>query len=231
MRENHTTLLAIAAWFLGGCVYARDMGFEGETVLDVEAAPVCEPPGAAPIARGPDPAAPGSSAPGAPPATPVDAGKPPPQLVGLPLIGSQIEVLGEIQFDPSSAVIKETPQNIGLLTTLSAAGKKYPQITKLRVEGHTDSDGDDASNQALSERRAQAVVAWLVRSGIEPGRLAGVGCGERDPVEPNTTSEGRQRNRRTEFDIEDIEGKRWNLATEPCAPNPSRRPAVVRVSK
>ena len=103
----------------------------------------------------------------------------------------------------------------------------YPQITKLRVEGHTDSDGDDASNQALSERRAQAVVDWLVSHGVERHRLLAVGCGERDPLVPNTTAENKRSNRRTEFDIEEVSGRRFSLATDHCAPNTHRRRAVV----
>jgi OOP family OmpA-OmpF porin len=162
-----------------------------------------------------------------PPAPPPPAPAPPTQLVGLPLTGSQIDVLGEIEYDTNSATIKQTPQNIGLLTTLVTAGKAYPMITKLRVEGHTDSDGDDVSNQDLSERRAQSVVNWLVDRGIERHRLHAVGCGERDPVASNDTSEGKQRNRRTEFDIEDIGGQRWDQATNACAVNPQRRVVVV----
>lgn len=163
-----------------------------------------------------------------PPPPPPPPPAPEPRLVGLPLTGSQIDVLGEIEFDTNSSTIKQTPQNIGLLTTLATAGKAYPQITKLRVEGHTDSDGDDISNQDLSERRAQAVVTWLTDRGIERSRLHAVGCGERDPIASNETSEGKQRNRRTEFDIEDIGGQRWDLATKACDPNPQRKGYVAR---
>ncbi len=145
-----------------------------------------------------------------------------PRLVGLPLTGSQINVVGDIEFDTNSADIRQSPQTLGVLNTVANAGKVYTQITKLRIEGHTDSDGDDASNQNLSERRAQAVVRWLTDHGIASSRLYAVGCGERDPVASNTTDEGKQRNRRTEFDIEDIDGARFDLATKPCDPNPQR---------
>ncbi len=162
-----------------------------------------------------------------PPPAPAPAPAAQPQLVGLPLTGSQIDVLGEIQYDTNSATIKNTPQNIGLLMTLATAGKAYPQISKLRVEGHTDSDGDDLSNQDLSERRAQSVVQWLVDNGIDRRRLEPVGCGERDPIETNSTDSGKARNRRTEFDIEEINGGRWDLATQPCVPNPQRKGYVA----
>jgi len=156
------------------------------------------------------------------PAPPPPAPKEEPRLVGLPLTGSQINVVGDIEFDSNSADIRQTPQTLGVLNTVANAGKIYTQITKLRIEGHTDSDGDDASNQNLSERRAQAVVRWLTDHGIASNRLVGVGCGERDPLASNTTSEGKQRNRRTEFDIEEIGGGRFDLATKPCDPNPQR---------
>jgi outer membrane protein OmpA-like peptidoglycan-associated protein len=149
--------------------------------------------------------------------------QPAPKLVGLPLTGSQIDVLGEIEFDKDSDKIRQTPQTIGILTTMANAGRAYPQITLLRVEGHTDSDGNEAANQNLSERRALAVVNWLVERGIERNRLKAVGCGSRDPEVPNDTAEHKQRNRRTEFDIEEVGGQPFELATQPCHPNPQRR--------
>jgi len=145
-------------------------------------------------------------------------------LLGLPLTGSQIDVLGDIEFDVDKATIRQTPQTLGILNTLANAGRVYPQITRLRVEGHTDSDGNEANNQNLSERRAQAVVQWLVDHGINPNRLVAVGCGSRDPLMPNDSQEHKQRNRRTEFDIEMVEGTAFEFATAACAPNPARRP-------
>ncbi len=66
----------------------------------------------------------------------------------------------------------------------------------LEIEGHTDASGDDEYNQSLSERRAQAVVDYLVESGISRDRLTAVGRGEADPVADNDTEAGRQQNRR-----------------------------------
>jgi OOP family OmpA-OmpF porin len=152
---------------------------------------------------------------------------PQPRLVGLPLMGSQIDVLGVIEFDSGSATIKDHPNNVALIETLVAAGNAYKQITRLRVEGHTDSDGDEQANQKLSERRAEAVVERLTSRGIDRSRLRAVGCGERDPLSPNTSAENKQRNRRTEFDIEEIDGKRFELATGDCEPNTHRRGYVT----
>jgi len=70
---------------------------------------------------------------------------------------------------------------------------------KMRIEGHTDSTGTRKSNQALSQQRAGAVVAWLVKNGIAGSRLTAVGVGDTRPVADNKTEEGRARNRRVEL--------------------------------
>jgi outer membrane protein OmpA-like peptidoglycan-associated protein len=62
--------------------------------------------------------------------------------------------------------------------------------------GHTDSAGDEAYNQKLSERRAQAVVDYLAAKGVAPGRVTAVGAGETKPIADNSTEEGRAQNRR-----------------------------------
>ena len=70
---------------------------------------------------------------------------------------------------------------------------------KLRVEGHTDNQGNAAANQALSERRAQAVMAWLSAHGVEASRLSAKGMGQTKPVADNGAEEGRAKNRRVEL--------------------------------
>jgi OOP family OmpA-OmpF porin len=67
------------------------------------------------------------------------------------------------------------------------------------VTGHTDSVGSDAFNQRLSERRAQAVVAYLESKGVGAGRLRASGAGESQPIADNGTEEGRAKNRRVEL--------------------------------
>lgn len=71
----------------------------------------------------------------------------------------------------------------------------------IEVGGHTDSQGDDASNMALSQRRADATTAYLVGKGIDKTRLTPVGYGETEPIDDNATAEGRQRNRRIQFTL------------------------------
>ena len=73
--------------------------------------------------------------------------------------------------------------------------------TRIKISGHTDSDGDDRFNQSLSERRARSIVGYLVDKGIENARLQAVGFGEKQPLVPNTSSKNKARNRRIEFSI------------------------------
>ena len=83
---------------------------------------------------------------------------------------------------------------------------KSPEI-KVEISGHTDNKGSADYNQKLSERRAQSVVKYLIDHGITKERLKAVGYGEESPIADNQYSdgkdnpEGRQQNRRTEFEI------------------------------
>jgi outer membrane protein OmpA-like peptidoglycan-associated protein len=76
-----------------------------------------------------------------------------------------------------------------------------PAIKRIRIEGHTDDKGRDAYNQGLSEKRANAIMRYLVKAGIDPERLVAVGYGETRPIDTNKTENGRERNRRVEFTI------------------------------
>jgi OmpA-OmpF porin, OOP family len=67
------------------------------------------------------------------------------------------------------------------------------------VAGHTDADGDDASNQRLSVARARAAVRYLVSKNVPPAALSAAGYGESKPIADNTTSEGKRQNRRITF--------------------------------
>lgn len=70
---------------------------------------------------------------------------------------------------------------------------------RLSVNGHTDNTGTAPRNQALSERRAQAVVEALVERGVAAGRLTARGFGRNEPVDSNETAQGRSANRRVEL--------------------------------
>ena len=73
------------------------------------------------------------------------------------------------------------------------------ELTKIEVQGHTDSDGDDVANLALSSARAAAVVDYLVKKGVDRARLKSTGYGRTRPVAPNDTTENKQKNRRVQF--------------------------------
>jgi len=90
-----------------------------------------------------------------------------------------------------------------LLDEVGQALKDNVQIKKIRIEGHTDSDGPDDFNMKLSQRRADAVMSALIKRGVDPGRMEAVGFGETRPIASNATKAGKAENRRTEFNIVD----------------------------
>ncbi len=94
-------------------------------------------------------------------------------------------------FDSDALLPESTPVLTDMVSTL----ENHPELA-IVIEGHTDSVGDDAYNLDLSERRAGAVVAYLVENGIDASRLQAAGKGETEPVADNATPEGRQQNRR-----------------------------------
>ena len=100
-----------------------------------------------------------------------------------------------ILFDFDKATLR--PESASALRQLLAALESNPSMD-VDIEGHTDAVGDDAYNLALSERRAQSVVAWLADNGIAVSRLKAVGRGETMPVASNDTADGRALNRRVE---------------------------------
>ena len=72
---------------------------------------------------------------------------------------------------------------------------------RIKIIGHTDDVGKDEANQLLSEGRANEVMKDLIERGIAPERLEAEGRGESQPIDTNTTDEGRQNNRRVEIEI------------------------------
>jgi OmpA-OmpF porin, OOP family len=112
----------------------------------------------------------------------------------------QIIILEQIKFKFNSAII--LPESETILLAIREILSANPGILRVRLEGHTDSVGSDRFNKNLSRRRAQAVVTWLVKNGIQRKRLYAVGFGEERPIDSNDTEEGRQNNRRVEFHIE-----------------------------
>ncbi|MBP1664786.1 MAG: Outer rane porin [Bacteroidetes bacterium] len=102
-----------------------------------------------------------------------------------------------ITFDVNKADIK--PESYGTLKSIADVLTENPGV-KVKITGHTDSDGDDAKNLELSKRRAESVKNELnAKFGIDASRLTTEGAGETKPVAPNDTPENKAKNRRVEF--------------------------------
>ena len=105
-------------------------------------------------------------------------------------------VLGGVVFKFGSAEI--TPQSGSILEKAFNTLEQHPAI-EVEIHGHTDNVGLPRVNLNLSIARAEAVKMYLVRKGIAPNRIVTRGFGSIRPIAPNTTEEGRQKNRRIEF--------------------------------
>jgi len=102
----------------------------------------------------------------------------------------------DILFDVGKATIKE--KSFVEISRIATFMKEHSEI-RFSIEGHTDNQGEDASNLVLSQKRAIAIKASLVKFGINETRLETKGYGETKPVDTNNSAEGRAKNRRVEF--------------------------------
>jgi outer membrane protein OmpA-like peptidoglycan-associated protein len=137
--------------------------------------------------------------------------------------GAQIRILQQVFFDTDRDTIKRRSNRI--LQAVADVLRAAPHIRRVSVDGHTDNRADEAHNMDLSQRRAAAVVRWLVEHGIEPSRLEAHGYGPTRPIDTNETAAGRARNRRVEFVIIDPP-QSTNVQT---APPPSEAPSTSDV--
>jgi outer membrane protein OmpA-like peptidoglycan-associated protein len=127
----------------------------------------------------------------------------PPETEGCPYKRIQITdkmiILKEkIFFAFNKAVIK--PESFPLLDEIVQALADHPTFI-IRIEGHTDNKGNKNYNKTLSQKRAEAVRAYIIRKGIDGSRLTAVGYGMEKPIADNKTEDGRAINRRVEFHI------------------------------
>ncbi len=122
----------------------------------------------------------------------------PPELADL------TGIMEGITFDTDKDTIKAGSKPV--IDQAIEVMKKYPEL-RVRVSGHTDSQGSYRHNVDLSQRRAKSVRAYMVESGIEESRVETEGLGPDQPIDTNETADGRARNRRIEFTIiQDTEG-------------------------
>jgi outer membrane protein OmpA-like peptidoglycan-associated protein len=113
--------------------------------------------------------------------------------------GGHVYIFGKVQFASGSDRIDSRSEP--LLDQIGQALVANPGVGKIRIEGHTDNVGDPKFNQRLSQERAEAVKAALIKRGVDGDRLQTRGYGETRPIAPNKTAPGRANNRRVEFII------------------------------
>lgn len=127
------------------------------------------------------------------------------------LEGLEVDAVGCVKTDQTQSIVLRGVTfefNSNRLTAnardiLNRASDALKGQTDLKVElaGHTDSVGADAYNLKLSQDRADAVREYLIEMGVNPGQMTAVGYGESQPIRSNDTEEGRERNRRVEFNV------------------------------
>lgn len=129
---------------------------------------------------------------------------PDPKKNGCPQVTvtkTEIVIHRQVQFRFGQSSLAQTvdPVSDNLLAEVRDAIVKHPAMVRIEVQGHADSVGTEDYNQTLSEARAEAVRAWLVKRGIPAERLVAKGYGAKAPVATNDTEAGRKENRRVQF--------------------------------
>ena len=131
-----------------------------------------------------------------PPPPKVEKPKPPSRVE---VRDNKIEIREKIQFEHAKAAIKEESHD--LLNEIVQVIQDNSHIKKIAIEGHASSDGNKAFNKKLSDDRAKSVRTYLVEHGVSEDKLTAKGFGDEKPIADNETEEGREKNRRVEFNI------------------------------
>jgi len=121
---------------------------------------------------------------------------PPPRVK---MTEKKLDLLEKVYFDTSKTTIK--PGSFALLDEVAQVLNDNPQVKKVVIEGHTDNTGAADVNTKLSQGRAEAVRAYLVKKGVAADRLEAKGFGPTRPIADNKTAKGREANRRVDFVI------------------------------
>lgn len=149
------------------------------------------------------------------PVAKAQAGEAPVRTKRVQVRADHIEIGEKIQFKANEAVIEEV--SFPLLEEIATVIRQNPHIRKLRIEGHASSEGDAAVNQSLSEKRAEAVKEHLVTRGkVSEGVLESKGYGAEKAIADNETEEGREKNRRVEFNILEQDKTTTKLVEKPA---------------
>jgi outer membrane protein OmpA-like peptidoglycan-associated protein len=136
---------------------------------------------------------------------------PPPRVV---VRDNQIQISEKIQFDVNKATIK--PESNSLLDEIAATFQKNPQIKKVSIDGFASSEGGADFNKKLSDDRAKSVMAYLTTHGVAKDRVTAKGWGIEKPIADNSTEDGREKNRRVEFNIIDQEVTKTKVEVDPA---------------
>jgi outer membrane protein OmpA-like peptidoglycan-associated protein len=127
---------------------------------------------------------------------------------------NRIVINEKIQFDFNKATIK--PESDSLMQEIINVIKENPHIKKLAIEGHTSSEGSDKYNLKLSDKRAKAVMDYLVKKGeLAKEMFTAKGFGEGKPIAEESTEEGKEKNRRVEFNITEQDVTRKKVSIDP----------------
>lgn len=164
----------------------------------------------------------GSQEPAAAPTTPAPPPEPPPPVVTAapapppapeapkgPEVDAQgkVGIPGQIEFDFGKATFKAGGNSDSVVDQVKLFLEQHKNVTKLRIEGHTDNVGTDETNLTLSGQRALTVKNACIAKGVAKERLIAVGFGSKKPIVANDTEEHKAQNRRTEFRIAAMNGK------------------------
>lgn len=128
-----------------------------------------------------------------------NSGCPAAQKQVIAIANGKIELKERVEFTAARAVVQKG--SFSLLNQVAALLKAHPEVKKVQVEGHTDKSGLAEANLKLSQQRADAVVAYLVKQGIAKDRLEAKGLGASRPLVANDTRAHKEQNRRVELHI------------------------------
>jgi outer membrane protein OmpA-like peptidoglycan-associated protein len=205
----HKVLLPLLAVAAVGVVGASASGCHAEAQAKIGGdQPPPPPPTPPPPAIPPPP--PSTAAEPTPPPPPPE---PPKKMITLKGVqmksATQIDMPGDIEFQKASAKIVMNDKTKKVLTQLATIMKENPEISKLSIEGNTDNEGESKGfdNVKLSQQRAQSVIEWLTKSGVDAKRLAALGNGSKNPLAPNDTPDHMAGNRRVEFHVREFNGQ------------------------
>jgi len=139
-------------------------------------------------------------------AAPTASAPPRVSLLPIRIVDDRLELGASPTFATGKDQLLPSPENDAYVATVIDYLTRHPEVTKLRIEVHTDSLGASEYNLRMSQDRADRLTGAIVDRGIATDRLHPVGYGKTHPIAPNATAEGRAANRRVELHVEEMSG-------------------------